>query len=841
MASRPASASGEQDPPAVTTRRRRGWDGHAATTAVVAASIIGIVLRRALAGEVLFRRDVHLMWYAQVEAFVRAVIAGEWPLWNPAIGFGQPLWADANVQVLYPPTWLNLLVRPWTYYTAFVVAHLLLAALGGRALARALGLGPRAAAVAGLLWMASGPVLSMADVWNQLAGAGWMAWALAAGVRMLRSGRARSALATGAALAAQIVAGSPEAVLLTGAGLVAYALVAHPWRATGRAPSATAATSASGSRVARAAILSVAVALGLSAAQWVPSAAAAAESGRLHLSGEAQGYWSVPPAGLIQMALPTGADVLPLQPPVAARLFGGHDPLLPSLYLGLGTVILAVAAFAGPRPREAALLLLLFALGLAVALGPHLFVHRVLIALVPPLRALRYPVKAMPAAALSWALLCALGFESWAAETTTAYAGDRRRRTAVLLVAAAVPAAAASAAAIALSSWPEAIAARLLVAGSILSPAARLAPARETLAVATIAGLAIVALVIAYARGRIAATTAALATVAVALADLTAAHAHLVPTAPRALYTIRPGLLEAARPPEAGRLYTYDYFVPGRSETYLGRSEPFAIARAPVGWSVPAASALAMRLSLFPPTSTPWGIAGSFDHDTPEIAPRRSALLLERLVALEGSPAHTRLLALGGVSRVLALHARGLEDLPLLATGDALLPEPARVTSVPGARPRAWAVRSARVVRDDGEALGALVDPGFEPAEQVLLAEGSPAAAAPARPFRSSVSVARVGADRMLLRARLGGDGYVVVADAWTPGWTARVDGRTAAVLRANVGFRALGVPSGVHDIELRYWPPGLTAGLAITAIALAAIAIGSTLVRGGAGREGAS
>ena len=94
-------------------------------TALAIAFVVAVVLRRALLlGEVIFRRDVHLMWYAQAEAMVRAVGHGEWPLWNPDIGFGQPLWADANVQVLYPTTWLNLLVRPWTYYTAYAVLHL---------------------------------------------------------------------------------------------------------------------------------------------------------------------------------------------------------------------------------------------------------------------------------------------------------------------------------------------------------------------------------------------------------------------------------------------------------------------------------------------------------------------------------------------------------------------------------------------------------------------------------------------------------------------------------------------------------------------------------------------
>src|SRR5207245_955581 len=161
-------------------------------SALALALVVGTVLRRALLRvEVLFRRDVHLMWYAQVEALVRALSRGEWPLWNADIGFGQPLWADANVQVLYPTTWLNLLVRPWTYYTAYAVLHLVLAGLGARRLGRALGLGSTAAGLAAVLWIASGPLLSLAEVWNQLGGAAWLPWALLCAVRTLQSGRFR--------------------------------------------------------------------------------------------------------------------------------------------------------------------------------------------------------------------------------------------------------------------------------------------------------------------------------------------------------------------------------------------------------------------------------------------------------------------------------------------------------------------------------------------------------------------------------------------------------------------------------------------------------------------------
>src|SRR6185436_376453 len=159
----------------------------------------------------------------------------------------------------------------------------------------------------------------------------------------------------------------------------------------------------------------------------------------------------------------------------------------------------------------------------------------------------------------------------------------------------------------------------------------------------------------------------AVAAAAVAVADLTFAHASLVPTAPRTLYTYAPPALEAARPPDHGRLYAYHYFAPGRSAAYLSRLDPFAIARAPEGWSLPAATALSMRLSLFPPSAAPWSVAGSFDNDTPGIAPYRSAGLRDALLGRELTPGHSRLLVLGAVSRVAARHERGLEELPLLA------------------------------------------------------------------------------------------------------------------------------------------------------------------------------
>src|SRR5262249_50045551 len=142
---------------------------------------------------------------------------------------------------------------------------------------------------------------------------------------------------------------------------------------------------------------------------------AARDSGRARLSADAQAYWSVHPLALGQLFVHGAADALPLSSRAAEVLFGGREPLLPSLYLGLAPVPLAGAALARGRARPALALLAAFGATAALAMGRHGPVMPVLAAVLPPLRALRYPVKAMMAASLCWALLGAAGFESWRA------------------------------------------------------------------------------------------------------------------------------------------------------------------------------------------------------------------------------------------------------------------------------------------------------------------------------------------------------------------------------------------------------------------------------------------
>lgn len=66
------------------------------------------------------------------------------------------------------------------------------------------------------------------------------------------------------------------------------------------------------------------------------------------------------------------------------------------------------------------------------------------------------------------------------------------------------------------------------------------------------------------------------------------------------------------------------------------------------------------------------------------------------------------------------------------------------------------------------------------------------------------------------------GDEMVFFSVPYEPGWSARVNGQEAEILRVNVGFMAVAVPGGESvRIDFTYETPGLTLGLALSILGL--------------------
>jgi hypothetical protein len=754
------------------------------------AGVAALLLPRVvLLGEVLFERDVQLVWHPQTEAFVRAVASGAAPLWDPHVAFGHPMLANPNTQVLYPPTWLNLIVPAHVYYALYALAHLWLAGLGARALGREIGLSRRAAIVCAGVFMASGPVVSLVNVWHHLAGAAWIPFVVYAGERALKSPSGPRVAAWGVIGALQLLAGSPDMslfLLLLEVGHVA-------WRVIGaRSP-----------RILVPAAVAGAIALGLTAAQWLPTLELLRGSARESLAEGMRGGWAVSPFGLFQVFSPMAWTRLPLGDAVRGRLFDGGHPFMRSIYLGVPALLLVGAAVAA-RGRRVVVLGLLGGVALAYSLGRALPVYELAITLFPPLGFVRYPSKAMVVVALVWALLCGIGSDRMR--------GLFPRRTSwpVLILA-------CGGAAVALVAWwaPAYVGRAIGAPSEMPIPLLRgaLDPMVRKLTVAAV--LAAISAWVATRRGW------PTAVAALTVIDLVAAHHDLNATVAARFYRFRPPALEVVRRDPSPRVFVRRYPMDGSSPLVGGRNA-YRVARQPEGMSFDAARALSVRLYMLPPLAASFGVYGSFDPDLLGLYPPHLRRLVEWRERVEGTEAELRLLQAGGVGHVLALHEPALEGLVPEGTFESLLAEPIRAYRVPDPLPRAYCVTGVRVA-SAADAPAVVSSAGFDRRREVVLGDGAPRSPTAGR---HEARLASFLSDRLEVEVEMSDPGYLVVLETYDPGWRASVGERDAPVLPANGAFLAVPVPAGRHLVRLVYRPRSAALGASISASVLALLGV---------------
>ena len=143
-----------------------------------------------------------------------------------------------------------------------------------------------------------------------------------------------------------------------------------------------------------------------------------------------------------------------------------------------------------------------------------------------------------------------------------------------------------------------------------------------------------------------------------------------------------------------------------------------------------------------------------------------------------------------------------------------------------------------RATRADGDeaALGLMRAPAFDPAAEIVLTTdegmGLPGDANSGttrnRPPQD-VEFARVvnyAPERVEIEVTAQAPGYLLLTDAWYPGWEATVDGEPVPVYRADLLFRAVTVRSGNHRVVFRFRPVSLRVGAGISLAGLAGLAI---------------
>ncbi len=717
-----------------------------------------------------------------------AIRAGGLPVWDPSVGTGRPLGAQAAAQ-LFPTSWLAYVLPFWRSLGYIALAKLLLTAGGTFAFARTLRLRPAAAAVAAgafafgtqyIVWLGH----SMTDV------VALMPWMFLFVERVVRPGpeapagrgpgrgpgRAADAAALGLTIGLAMFGGHPESWFVAGCGAGAYA-AARLLADRRRQPVGRRVRLLGGAVLLAGAVGALYL---LPAAELIgQSVRAGRVSGADSLHQLAVGlvfpeWWGRPDKRIFDAGGGSGLSIA-----FVGRAYLGVLPVL--LCAGMLAVGWRRAQWFFAATGIASLALIVDVPGLHW-LATH----------VPPLSlmVLHYFIWL---AAFSLAMLAGLGLDQLLG------ASRRRQVRALWLMAAAaavpVAVAAASDGSALAGSWRGAV--RQLPVGELDPGSATVAAAGSVLRWVLIAAAIVGAGALALRFARLRAWCLGFVVV-VALADLVtidrgyqpALAAGLAdPPAPAALASSRPG----------GRLA-----APG-----------FALA---------------------PNLAELYGRADVRVEDLPEVA-RYSAVVR----ALGG----TVLRAFG--DSVLAPDrafgepgatgtARPLVDLlgatQIIDSGGVPPPGPGLhvVYAAPGERlidnaqavPRAFAAYAWTPVAGLGAAVAALrgrnaadlerrpvIEGAGRPAAVGLLPAAGPAPAA-GRIVASSDTAVTVSVD--LARA-----GYVVLDDLYYPGWSARVDGRPARILAANGAFRAVAAGPGRHLVRFVYRPASVWVGGALT------------------------
>lgn len=125
--------------------------------------------------------------------------------------------------------------------------------------------------------------------------------------------------------------------------------------------------------------------------------------------------------------------------------------------------------------------------------------------------------------------------------------------------------------------------------------------------------------------------------------------------------------------------------------------------------------------------------------------------------------------------------------------------------------PRAFMVYSVQWTPDTDEgtemALSRMRERDFSPQIRALLAgEGTDREGTLISPS-NTVTFAEYTPERVVIDVQTAADGYLLLTDAYYPGWSATLDGEPTPIYRADVMFRAVFVPAGEHQVTFSYSP----------------------------------
>lgn len=133
--------------------------------------------------------------------------------------------------------------------------------------------------------------------------------------------------------------------------------------------------------------------------------------------------------------------------------------------------------------------------------------------------------------------------------------------------------------------------------------------------------------------------------------------------------------------------------------------------------------------------------------------------------------------------------------------------------------PRFFLASDYKIAKTQSQFNSIFFDKSFNPRETVIL-EKKPVNFSPSSGSEpGEVSLSSYGSNKVELKTKAEDNTLLFLSDTYFPGWIASVDGKETQIYKANHAFRAVVLPSGVHDIVFEYKPQSFFFGIIVSII----------------------
>jgi hypothetical protein len=752
---------------------------------LVSAFFIDVLLGHS----VLVTRDLS-RYHFPMKAMVRdGLLSGEFPFWNWLAAGGQPLAANPAYEVFYPLQWLVALPDFVWWFHVQILLHLVIGLAGMYFLLRRAG-AARAGSVGGALSFGVSPFLvGTTDLLPIFFPIAWLPWVALATMGFAAAPSARRGAAAALVFAIPLLIGEPSMILQS--ALVVLAFSMHGWWSRGGGSGA----------LARGMVAALAIGIAgslIAAVQLVPAVDhALASVRRVPMSWSAVVDWSFPPVRLMELFVPELFGRAVEEP---ERFWGGvlyegrGTPFILNLYVGIAAFVCFLAAVVS-RVRYAFLAVLLCAASLALALGESSIVVRALFD-AGILGSMRYLERFVPLVGFAVAFLGGIGLDG-------VLRGDRRLLRRATMVALALFVALAAGSMVVRGSWFEEVFARLAYLHDVdfgLRVIGR--------ALAESAGRVAVLLLLLAVRRHLRAAVWSTVLLAFIAVDVTT-------YATRYVQRFDPGFYEPPRLAAELRatIGSGRFFHASDLQTEAPEKRLYYSTGSQAYWF--------SRNGLMPYLPSAWGIPTVLlvDYDMTQL--RATAELHAAMVIMrEQNHPHWEEIYFSMSNVAAAAEFRPFAEA-VRAAREIEEIVPVTVTAVDPA-PRYFFARRVIEVRSLEDFIGR-VEREYE--------RGDVLAPLPPLDWGEGVVLrAREGRNEFALDVEASRDAVLYASVTYDRYWKAFVDGNAVRIVRANVAYQAVVVPTGRHSVRFVYRNPWVVAGGVISILALAAAALALTL-----------